>query len=179
MKRFALIAVLAGILVAPSWSRAALLPSITVNPEQPIVGELAQITVEGMAIFGEDVECRTAPGATVVPFVDVVAPGTLLSDTVEVTAIGPDLIGPDSTSASLFAIPDDAIIVLLPRSPRNPTIWEGEIRFPKQGEWTLRMTRPAWSGDPTCIGHEIVVTALPGDGAATPAVATPAPTASP
>ena len=169
MKRLVLVAIVAGILAVPHWSRAALWPEITVDPERPIAGELARITVEGLAIFGEDVECRTSPGATVVPFIDVAEPGsTTLPDTVEVTAISPDPDGPDATPVSRFAIPEDAIVVTLLWSAED-ALWVGDIVFPMPGDWTLRMTSPTWSGDPACIGHEITVTVLPGDEAATPA----------
>lgn len=176
MKRLFLVTIAVGMLVAPHSSRAAMWTSIIVNPERPVAGERARITFEAMLIVGEGVTCRTDLEATVVPWVEAAEPGsTPLPDSVEVTAIGPELDGPDATPVSRFAIPKDAIVVTLLWSP-NDSGWTGEIRFPRPGECTLRMTRSTWSGDPACIGHEITVTLLRDADAATHATATPAPT---
>lgn len=150
--------------------------SITVDPEQPSVNERVRVSVQTLRASSG---CLTDPNVETTPFVAYDGINSVFPlDAFELRALAPDPVSPAPHGTPAAEEIDD-IVFEATRSDRDPTVWEGDVVFPRPGEWTLRLTYPSFGmGDPACIGFEETVTVLPESGAGTPTVGTP-PSATP
>lgn len=135
-------------------SDGAMALRITVDPSSPIVGRSARVTVLTLAPFNS--LCVDDPNADMRPWSDWhTSAGELRFE--------------------LKAFQDDHVIdVPLRRRESDRASWDGQVVFPAEGRWTLRMVYPEWGGGTShgeqCAGARIIVTVRPS--AALPATST-------
>lgn len=134
------------LLTAASAASAAMWLRITVDPAEPVVGMPTHVSVLTLVNFESG--CVNEPTADLHPWWDWNGNG------------GKDL------RFELKAFQDDRVVEIpLTRRQTDLAYWDGTVKFPTMGPWTIRVVHPLWSGGEKsgeeCAGSRITVTVRP------------------